>query len=359
MKVLYLPRYERLGASSRVRGYQYLPWLRAAGLEVSVAPLLSDTYLTALYARRQPSKAGVLAAYVRRLVALVQSSRFDVLWLEKEAFPWLPGLFDALTLGRRIPYLVDFDDAIFHRYDQHRSPWVRRLLGVKIDSIMRRAALVTCGNEYLAQRARQAGALQVQILPTAIDLERYPAAPSPRHRSPDHAPVIGWIGTPATEHYLEQVHAPLARVCQHSRASVRLIGARQRDWSDLPVQVVPWSETTEVEQITGLDVGIMPLPDAPWERGKCGYKLIQYMGCWLPVVAAPVGVNREIVEHGHNGFLADTPVAWEQALGALVGDAGMRERMGAAGRARVVRDFSVQANAPLLLAALRTAAQGL
>lgn len=359
MKVLYLPRYERLGSSSRVRGYQYLPWLRAAGLEVSVAPLLPDTYLTALYGQRRPSTAGILAAYLRRLATLMQSRRFDVLWLEKEAFPWLPGLFDTLMLGRRIPYLVDFDDAIFHRYDQHRSAWVRSLLGDKIDSIMRRAAVVTCGNEYLAERAQQAGARRVEILPTAIDLERYPSAPRSSRLGRDGTPVIGWIGTPATEHYLEQVRAPLLRVCQHDRAQVRLIGARQPAWSDLPLQVVPWSEATEVEQISGLDVGIMPLLDAPWERGKCGYKLIQYMGCGLPVVATPVGINREIVEHGHNGFLANTSAAWEQALVTLVGDAAMRERMGAAGRAKVMRAFSVQANAPRLLDALRTAAQHL
>jgi len=357
MKVLYLPRYGRLGASSRVRGYQYLPGLRAAGLDISVAPLLPDTYLAALYAQQRPSKAEILVAYARRLAALMQSKRFDVLWLEYEAFPWLPGCLDEWALGRRIPYVLDFDDAIFHRYDQHRSAWVRRWLGGKIDALMRRAALVTCGNEYLAQRARQAGAQRVQILPTAIDLERYPATPIARRPGAQHSPVIGWIGSPATAHYLEQVRQPLARVCQNGRARVCLIGARQPNWADLPLQLVPWSEATEVEQIAALDVGIMPLPDTPWERGKCGYKLIQYMGCSLPVVASPVGVNREIVEHGRNGFLADTPAAWEQALGALVDDAALRERLGAAGRAKVVRAFSVQANAPLLLDALRTAAQ--
>ena len=359
MKVLYLARYGRLGASSRVRGYQYLPYLREIGLDITLAPLLPDAYLAALYAGRRPALPAVLAAYARRFATLLQRQRFDVLWLEYEALPWLPAWLESLALAEGTPYLVDYDDAVFHRYDLHPDKWVRRWLGSKIDTVMRRAAVVTCGNEYLAARARQAGARRVEILPSVIDLVRYPL----RGQSPelqqlrDGVPVIGWIGSPATSHYLELVHRPLAEVCRDGKARIRLVGARDPYWPDVPHDVLPWSEDGEAVMLDTLDIGIMPLPDMPWERGKCGYKLVQYMACGKPVVASPVGVNREIVSHGVNGFLAETADQWVEALSRLLGDPDLRQRMGAAGRARVERSYAIQVTAPRLAALLHMAAE--
>jgi len=359
LKVLYLARYGRLGASSRVRGYQYLPYLREVGLEITLAPLLPDAYLVALYAGRRPALSAVLAAYARRFATLLQRRRFDVLWLEYEALPWLPAWLESLALAEGTPYLVDYDDAIFHRYDLHPCKWVRRWLGSKIDVVMRRAAVVTCGNEYLAARARQAGARRVEILPTVVDLARYPLRDRPREQQKlcDGVPVIGWIGSPATSHYLEHVHQPLAEVCRGGKARIRLVGARDPYWPDVPYEVLSWSEDSEVAMLDTLDIGIMPLPDMPWERGKCGYKLVQYMACGKPVVASPVGVNGEIVSHGVNGFLAETADQWVEALSQLVGDADLRLRMGAAGRARVERSYAIQVTAPRLAALLHEAAE--
>ena len=113
----------------------------------------------------------------------------------------------------------------------------------------------------------------------------------------------------------------------------------------LPMDSLPWAEATESEDIARLDIGIMPLVDAPFERGKCGYKLIQYMACGLPVVASPVGVNRQIVEHGVNGFLADTPEAWATALRTLCHDPALRARMGAAGRRKVEQQYCLHVTA--------------
>lgn len=357
MKVLYLARYGRLGASSRVRGYQYLPYLREAGLDITVAPLLPDSYLTALYAGRRPDLIVILAAYARRIGTLLQRQRFDVLWLEYEAFPWLPAWLEALVLAGNTPYVVDYDDAIFHRYDQHSNQWVRRWLGNKIDRVMRRAAVVTCGNEYLAARARQAGARRVEILPTVVDLTRYYRCDRPREQSRNSVPVIGWVGSPATSHYLEQIRQPLMEVCRGGKARIHLVGARDPLWSDVPYEVLPWSEDSEAAMLDTLDIGIMPLHDTPWERGKCGYKLIQYMACGKPVVGSPVGVNRQIVSHGVNGYLAESTAQWGDALSRLLGDADLRLRMGAAGRALVEQSYSVQVTAPRLAALLRMAAE--
>lgn len=352
MKVLLLSRYGNLGASSRIRSYQYLPYLREQGIEVTLASLLSDDYLRDLYAGKRPWPSSILAAYLRRISALIRGKKFDLLWIEYELFPWLPGWIESLVLSKDTPYLVDYDDAIFHRYDQHPNPLVRRMLGHKIDAVMRHASTVVVGNEYLRDHAIKAGAQRVEMLPTSIDLARYPS-PTPARNEKF---TIGWIGSPATTRYLHLVREVLAKVCAHNQARVVLVGASELGWRDVPYAIHPWSGATEVAEVSAFDVGIMPLEDSPWERGKCGYKLIQYMACGKPVVAAPVGINTRIVEPGINGYLAETKHDWVRALTALMADADLRQQMGAAGRAKVEHGYSVQVNAPRLAAMLRTAA---
>lgn len=352
MKVLLLSRYDNLGASSRIRSYQYLPYLRDYGIAVTRAPLLSEDYLHRLYTGKSPQLTSILAAYSRRIVALMKCWQYDLFWIEYELFPWLPGIVEMLATAWGVPYLVDYDDAIFHRYDRHPSRLIRMLFGGKIDGVMRRAAMVIVGNEYLHDRAVAAGAKQVEILPTSIDLTRY----SPCESASRDLFTIGWIGSPATTHYLEQVREVFAQFCSKQQARVVLVGASDPGWNDIPYECQRWSEASEVGEINRFDVGIMPLDDTPWERGKCGYKLIQYMACGKPVVASPVGVNTRIVEHGCNGYLASTAQDWLQALTTLKTDIALRRRLGAAGRAKVEREFSVQANAPRLAALLRAAA---
>lgn len=342
-----LPRYGRLGASSRLRMYQYAPHFARAGVEVAVSPLLEDAYVEALYSGRRAVPT-VLAGYWRRLRLLLRKHEWDVVWIEKELLPWLPAVFERIRGWPAVA--VDYDDAVFHRYDQHPNRGVRRLLGDKIDRVMANASLVTAGNRYLAERASAAGCQRVELLPTVVDLERYPVVA--RH-DPAQPPLrIGWVGSPATADYLQMVAPVVAKLAASSAVEALAVGARPDQVQGTPFRAVPWAEETEVETISSFDIGIMPLPDAPWERGKCGYKLIQYMACGVPVIASPVGVNQEIVSPGDNGLLADGDDAWLDRLQALAADPQARERMGRAGRARVEEWYSLQAQAPRLLAML-------
>ncbi|HSN89753.1 MAG TPA: oligosaccharide flippase family protein, partial [Anaeromyxobacteraceae bacterium] len=180
-----------------------------------------------------------------------------------------------------------------------------------------------------------------------------PPAPPPEHAGL----TIGWIGSPTTQAHLEHVAPALATFCAERGARVHLIGATKGfTLRGVPVEVVPWSSGGEVAELRRLDLGIMPLPDSPWERGKCGFKLIQYMGCSLPVIASPVGVNAEIVVHGETGLLATGEEEWLAALRTLGGSAALRARMGAAGRARLEARYTLQAVAPRLIGLLRGAA---
>lgn len=349
-----LPRYDVLGASSRLRMLQYIPALEAAGIHVDAAPLLDNRYVSDLYSGRI-SPARILRAYVRRLWILWTARGHELIWLEKELFPWLPAWLERLVLPARMPLVVDYDDAVFHRYDQHRSRLVRWLLGRKIDRVMRRADMVIVGNDYLAERARAAGSMHVEWLPTVVDLQRY--APRTIEESSDEV-IIGWIGSPATAHYLHLVAPALAAVASRHAIRCVAIGARPDQVSDTPFEAWPWSESTEVSMLYRIHIGIMPLPNEPWEQGKCGYKLIQYMACGLPVVASPVGVNMQIVQTGENGELAEGIAEWSQAIERLVTDVDRRRRMGEAGRQSVQRDYSLQAQAERLAGMLRQAARG-
>lgn len=328
---------------------QYLPWLEVYGISTTTSAFFDDAYLQGLYGGRV-RKRTVAEAFAKRLRCIGRAKAFDLLWVEKELFPWLPAWWERFCRPLKIPMVVDYDDAVFHRYDQHNSRLVRAALGRKIDAVMNDAALVVCGNEYLADRAMAAGARRVETVPTAVDLARYTTTP-PLNAEPIR---VGWIGSPATARYLDLVVPALERVAQ--RHSIRLvtIGAGRLPDQRFPVELLPWSEDTEVELLKTIDIGIMPLSDGPFERGKCGYKLIQYMACGKPVVASPVGVNGDIVRHGQSGFLARDEPEWVECLERLCRNPDLGRSMGDQGRARVEKEFCLQVTAPRLASMLRS-----
>jgi glycosyltransferase involved in cell wall biosynthesis len=350
MKVLLLSRYGTLGASSRVRTYQYIPYLKEEGIDVSIAPLFNNKYIESLYEKGTKKLSIVLSSYFRRLIDLTKIRKYDLLWIEKELFPMLPSWTEELVSVLKIPYIVDYDDAIFHNYDLNRNILVRSFLKDKIDIVIRKAAVVVVGNDYLAERALRSGAKKVEYLPSVIDLENYKFSDE---FSTDIF-KIGWIGTPSTAKYLKLIQEALNKFCLKHNAKLILVGSGKINMPGVPLEIKDWKEDTEVNDILGFDVGIMPLPDEPWERGKCGYKLIQYMACGRPVVASPIGVNKRIVEHGINGFLASTNTDWIQALNILRDDSGLRKRMGEVARCKVEAEYCIQRTAPRLIELIRS-----
>ena len=323
---------------------QYLPYLEAAGFEVELKSFFDDDYLHSLYAGKKPSSA-IWRSYARRIKDLVQSKgRVDLIWLEKEALPLVPIVLEGGLMPSGIPIVSDFDDAVFHRYDLHRLQPVRTLLGRKFAHVMQRSVSVLAGNAYLADYARDAGSAAIEVVPTVVDVDYYRVKTD---RDSGAEPVIGWIGTPSTWRECVEPFLPVFRSgAQTSGARIHAVGARMTSGEEAGIHFLPWSEEGEIEQINAMDIGVMPLPDTPWMRGKCGYKLIQYMACGLPVIASPVGVNAEIVEHGVNGFLAETPGDWSRALETLISNPELRLQMGAAGRERAEERYSLQVYGP-------------
>jgi glycosyltransferase involved in cell wall biosynthesis len=250
---------------------------------------------------------------------------------------------DGLLPRFGVPYVLDYDDATFHRYDLHHSRLVRALLSRRLVPLLRSARLVTAGNAYLADYARGAGAQDVRELPTVVDTGRYAVAAEPAGEELR----VGWIGSPSTAHYLGLVFEPLRRLARERPLRLVVIGARDLACTDVPLEIHDWSADTEATLLGSLHIGIMPLTDGPWERGKCGYKLIQYMACGRPVIASPVGVNDEIVTPDV-GLLAADDAQWLSALRRLGADAALRYRLGSAGRALVERGYSLEARGPQL-----------
>jgi glycosyltransferase involved in cell wall biosynthesis len=354
--ILAFTRYSALGASSRMRLHQYLPSLNAAGFHVEISALLGDKYLRSLYLGRK-SLLSVIQGYATRLSKVLslclRRSRPNCVWIEKELWPWAPAWLELGFLAGH-PYVLDLDDATFHFYDTHRLKLLRMWFGRKIDRLMRHASVVTVGSPYLAERAAAAAAKDIRVIPTTVELERYSAKPQTGGATSTEV-VIGWIGTPATVHYLQVVLSALRRLAATHPIRVKVVGGRIAPVDGVSVECVAWTEESEAAEIAKMDIGIMPLIDSPWERGKCGYKLIQYMACGLPVVASPVGVNTIIVTPGLNGELADDELQWVAALSRLVTEPVLRAAYGRSGRELVERRYCTNATAPAVLSSLRDA----
>lgn len=352
MKVLALTKYDDLAASTRQRVLQYRPYLRAAGIDVDYRPLLDNAYVQGLTVGQRASRVSLARAYLRRFGDLTSLRRYDAIWLYAELFPYLPAPFEDLVFASGTPVVYDMDDAFFLQY-QGREGLSGRLLSGKLDNVVRKAALVCCGNRYLLDHADRLGG-RTMLLPTIVDVDSYRPASDRNENGPV---VIGWIGSPSTWRYVRPLLPMLQQLSATSGIRVRIVGAgkeAEADCAAFPaVELAEWSEAREVAEVQAMDIGIMPLPDEPWAYGKSGYKLIQYMGCALPVVASPIGANCDIVRHGVDGFLAEGLQDWHDALTQLILSPQLRREFGARGRVRIEQDFSLQTHAPRLIEAIR------
>jgi glycosyltransferase involved in cell wall biosynthesis len=354
VRVLAFTKYGREAASTRQRLLQYLPGLEDAGIAVHWRPLLSDSYVRSLAGNGKASRLEIGSAYIRRMWQIGEANGYDVIWIYAELFPWLPAGFERLAALFRRPIVYDWDDAFFVPYDEAPRPAVRRLLGGKLRPLMQAAAACTCGNAYLEAYASRF-CRRTLVVPTVVDTDAYrPLA------SPPNAPLtIGWIGSPSTWDNVRPLLPLLADLARTRGVRVRIIGAGRGALADRfeGADFIDWSEDREIAEVQAMDIGVMPLIDAPFQRGKSGYKLVQYMACGLPVVASPVGVNSHIVEEGSSGFLARGEGEWRTALERLIEDAALRRRMGEAGRARAVAEFSLASQLPRLASLFRSIAQ--
>jgi len=343
-RVVFLNKYSFNGASSRMRSYQFESYFKEL-FNVEYLPLFTEKYLQNKYTKKS-TFLQIVYSYGRRLTHLLKLPWADLVWIEKEAFPYLPFLFEWLVFLLSKKVIVDYDDAIFHNYDSHRLSIVRMILGDKIDKVMKKSDLVISGNPYIAERAKKAGARSVEIVPTVIPMSRFPKI---ENHLPNNPLVIGWIGTPMTQKFLTLIEGVLDDVYEKFKFKLHLIGVAEDFWAHKPYRVrIPWSNETEAIELAKIDIGIMPLFDDKFERGKCGFKLIQYMGCSKPLLSSPVGVNALMVDQGINGFSCVTSEDWKTHLTTLMSNEPLRFKMGETGRVDYENKYTQEAWGPRL-----------
>lgn len=322
-------------ASSRFRAGQLLPGLAAHGIQGTLIParpsVQGDVDLPWVHGwRRELFRPFSIAS---RLSQLHLATRFDLLFLQRPMLKYPTTLPEEIVTRLR-PSIFDMDDAIFHNYLGLEGWRIRRILNL--------VRHVIVGNRYLAEFVGDPA--RTTIIPTVVDTHRF----VPRTDPGDIPFTIGWTGgannlielepiVPALREVLQETGGRLLIVCDHLQGSF-LRG--------LPVDFVRWNPDVEVGALAGMHVGLMPLRDTPYNRGKCGFKAIQYMARAIPVVASPVGVNAEVVRHGEDGFLPASLDDWREALRTLARDPTLRARMGASGRGRAQAEYSLDAVVP-------------
>jgi len=357
IRMLVLSPFPEQAAGTRFRITHYLPYLEAHGFDVTVDAFFTSSFFRFLYEKghyvQKALRFGGLA--LRRLAAVTRAGRYDLVFIYREAFPVGPPVVERYLASRGSAMVLDFDDAIFLSNTSEANRFAASLKYVrKVSTLVRLSTRVIVGNEYLARYARTHN-LAVTVIPTCVDTTRFVPRSGPRAAGPL---VVGWIGSPTTTPYL----AGLAGVLETARAQhefvMRVSGAAgSLAFDGVDIRDDPWSLAREVELFNTCDIGVYPLTDDEWSRGKCGFKAIQFMACGVPVVASRVGVNEEIIQDGVNGFLATTPAEWVEKLGRLLTDGDLRARFAEAGRRTVEARYSLRVHAPVFAKTLRAAAR--
>lgn len=350
MSVLFLIQGPPEVASSRTRAFAYLPALGAAGVPAEVHVWNSKAFVARQMRGRVPIALHVANALHRLLVGvqvLLASGRHQSIYVQKVILPrWF--LRALKRGGRRLVF--DYDDALYALapgQERGMRAFVRRRRIRRFTNCLAAADLVVIENEP-NRRLTEQFCPRTLTITGPIDTERY--RPSPR--ALEGEVVLGWIGSPSTTPYLRVLEPVLRELSTRFPIALHVIGAAPFTMQGVVVRQFPWTLASELQELAKFDIGLMPLSDDPWSRGKGGYKILQYMAMGIPTVASPVGINRDLIRDGETGLLAADEPAWADALGRLIADKGDRTRMGTAARADVVGRFSLDHYVPQFLDAL-------
>ena len=348
MHILFVTQYGARAASSRTRVFNYIPYMRSVGYTCEVITLLPDDQIggsQVIVTRQVLRKLFYYAwAFTRSLLCglcvLLAAKRSNLIFVQKVIFPsfirWMLRLV-------KVPIVYDFDDAIFTT--EIRQPnWLatrkqqRNARGVPAMLHLAQMALVE--NDYTGNFARE-HCPRVECITGPIDTLRYTPDRSPRS---DDDIVLGWIGSASTLSYLELIRPALEDVGRRFNAvRLHVVGASDFSLQHMIVETKAWSLDSEVQDLRCFDIGIMPMPDDVWTRGKGGYKLLQYMAIGLPVITSPVGINREIVKDGVEGFWASDMDDWTKSIVDLVREEALRRKMGTLGRKKMEAHYALEA----------------
>ena len=339
--------------SQRFRIEQWRGPLEEFGIRVRLAPFADRRLMELLYepGRSAQKIAGMIAGFARRLGDVATAGRGDAILIHRAAWLAGPALLERLLGLWRKPILFDFDDAIYLRHTSGANrlfDWLK--FPGKTAALCRMSSLVVAGNDYLAAYAREHNP-HVVVVPTSIDTNLY--VPTERGDC-SHRVAIGWTGSATSMTHLEMFAPVLRELLAHRDVEIRVQSNRPPLLSGVPFVWRPWHIATEVDEIRAFDIGIKPMPDDPWARGKCPMKELQYMALGIPAVCSAVGTSAEVIRDGENGFLANSAGQWVERFTRLVDDAALRRKIGLAGRQTVEERYSTMVCAARVAAAIRS-----
>jgi glycosyltransferase involved in cell wall biosynthesis len=348
-KILFLTPYPPSEApSQRFRFQQYLEILRTAGFVLDSQSFLSEAHWRIFYKRGNVEKKmwAILRGFVKRCWIMMRILSYDFVFIHREAAPIGPPVFEwliAKAFRRRIIY--DFDDAIWLTDRENESPLLSLFKSRwKVARICRWSFKVSCGNAYLCSYARQYNS-SVLYMPTTIDTTKlHNPELCVKEKRPEL--IIGWTGSFSTLKYLKDIESVLTEIeNRYPHVTVWVISDKKPEL-ELPRLVFrQWSLETEISDLRQFDIGIMPLPNDQWAKGKCGFKALQYLALGIPAVVSPVGVNTIIIEPGKTGLIAESSEQWLEAITKLLEDKLLREACGRNGRRTVLEFYSVDSMA--------------
>lgn len=353
MRVLaVVPGLYNTSPGQRYRIEQWEPLLRQRGVEINYASFENAELNLVMYQRGHLGRKLMLVSQgMRGRVSLMRSlHEYDVVYLFREAALLGPSLFERWIHRSGVPMVFDFDDAIFVTYKSPSNGYLSYLkFAGKARTICRIASHVMVGNPYLADFARQFND-RVTIVPSTIDTDKYVM-----HESNLPGPlVIGWTGSHSTVQHLDTIRPALQRLAKNEQFSLRVIGTTSYELPGVQVEARRWQADTEVEDLDGIQIGLMPLPNDKWSKGKCGMKALQFMGLGIPTVCSPVGVNTDIIQDGQNGFIASCEDEWVEKLTLLLRSRDLRRKLGTAARATVEEKYSAKTHAPRVYEILKS-----
>lgn len=360
ISVLFVPFGTARAAATRYRIYQYLPYLAKQNIRCRVFSLISD--MTTRRMINSPKYTGLrkilyyLQVSLERLIRFIPvwclAGKYKVVFLQRSTLPL--GL-SALLKMRNRNIVFDIDDAIFIPDSQEKGliGFIKeRSKAAEVADILKISKITIAENEYIRDYCRRY-CRDICLIPGPIDTERNFVRPKA-----DNGPVVvGWIGSPSTSIYLDLAANALLKIHAKEKVVIRLIGAGDYEIAGLPLDNLAWSVEEEVGLLQSFDIGIMPMPDNQWTRGKLGCKMLQYMSVGVPTVASYTPTNAWAISEGVNGYLARTEEEWVEKLTLLIKDAALRKKIGLAGRKTAEERFSVSVNAPKFLQALIEAGQ--
>ncbi len=344
MKVLFLTQTDVDGPASRYRVYQYLDCLKEQGVEWTLSPGVAKNHYLKVYSGNHPLRkfAALVRVFFKRLKDVLRAPGYDIVFLQREILPQVFPVIEKMIMKRNKNLVFDFDDAIFLVPAQRHSFIYKFRFRENISEIIKGSSYIIAGNEYLREYAGRFSS-NVCVIPTCVDTDRFRIRE--KLIGDNEQIVIGWIGTEHSLIYLKNIEGVFKELSRKFNICLHVIGGRDFALNGVKVVNKKWDINTEVADLYELDIGVAPLLDDGWGRGKCGLKALQYMSCGIPVVCSDAGVYKQMIKEGENGFLAANDNEWVKKLTRLIRDERLREKIALRARTTVEEKYSLKTNA--------------